>query len=884
MDFVSNVYINNAIDYEYTFLIHEAMIDLEYNSENNELVFKITFDDEMSKEYHKNCSKAAEFLCDMFKKSNINIEYSTFDGFGESFLDLSWTIKLCETNENELLSAMSDIEKAVQVFEKKQDFINKKKKLIKNGYRPIKRNVKFRPKARLLSILGEQLISNEIIAIKELVLNSFDADAKNVYISFNQDSFGKVKEITILDDGCGMSEETIINGWFTPATSIKTKEKKLSTTPELKRPIMGEKGVGRFACRRLGESLDVTTRTKGSSDELFYNIEWSQYDVDEDDIYLDNIDNIIYSKPYSIPQVLISPSIYNFESGTLLRIANLRDNWDTAKISSIKTELLKLTLPFQKVKEFKIYINNEELQNNLFLEKAKFYMEGVVDTKGNLYYIIGTYPREHSLKPGELINSIDFSKDISIEEQLSQLTSNILKDNLLDSRADPKAWSMYIKNNYEKKGIARPYAPQCGNFTFTAYAWDLDIKSKKKVGINDASSKEILKNFCGISIYRDGFRVWPYGASGNDWLDLDQRAEGGEKPFHISNKQVIGYVGISQKDQPYFKDKTNREGFIESTIHFEDFKKLILISFSHLESLRHKNNSKESPPKDKEWWQKDKVLDSINTLEEQAKNKAPELLGEIASLKKIYTERKIQTEDRITNLLEVSSTGVVYESVTHELISFLLKMHEQSGEIDNFLNTTPANTRAALDANVLLKEALKIVLFEVKELQPYFKAARYQLKELNIKEISEKAMKYFKYKLNKNSVRYKIIELSPMKRKAVEGFILQIFTNLIDNTIYWLDYDNNTNKEILITIDGNKSVFYFSDNGKGIDQEDTTYVFEAFFSRKVNEDGTRGRGLGLYIVQELLSNYRGSISIVEDYKPEGCTEKRRGTSFKIYIP
>lgn len=880
-NFINLIYQDSNQDGECTFFIYETDVDVEYNSENKELIFQVTIDDYMSKEYNKNCSEIADFLCERFNKSDIDFNYSTFDGLGESFIDMNWTINILDTNRDKLLEFIISLQHSIIIFEKKKQIIRKEKELKKNGYIPIKKKVKFRPKARLLSILGEQLISNEIIAIKELVLNAFDADASEIYIYFNANESDNIDEIIILDNGRGMDENIIINGWFTPATSIKTKAKKTYSSQKYKRPIMGEKGVGRFACRRLGESLEVTTKTEGAQNELLFNVEWSQYDVEDEDIYLDNIENTIYSGATSHTLDSSIKKLSDFDNGTQVRITNLRNTWGKTRIQNIRDELLKLTPPFHIIKDFKIYINNEELVNNVILEKAKFYIEGVVDAKGNLYYLIGTYPREHILNPGEFINLLDLDKDI--EEQIVNLPDMFLKDNLLESKAAAMAWTTYIKENYIEKGINRSFEPMCGNFTFIAYAWDLDTKSRKRVGM-DASDRTKLNNLCGISIYRDGFRVWPYGASGNDWLDLDRQAEGSKKPFHISNKQVIGYVGISHKHHPYFKDKTNREGFIENTIYFEDFKKLILLSFKHLEDLRRKNNRLETPLKDKEWWQNDKVLSTLKDLHEQVKNTAPELLGNIENLISVYNERKSQTEDKITNLLEVSSTGIVYESVTHELISFLVKMDDQSKNIEEYLASMPPDVKSALESNVLLNESLKIVLYEVKELQPFFKAARYQQKELNIKEVAEKAMKYFKYKFKKNSITYKIIEISPMKKKAVEGFILQILTNLIDNSIYWLEYDNNNDKEILITIDGNNNTFYFSDNGKGIDDEEAPYIFDPFFSCKINADGTRGRGLGLYIVQELLSNYRGTILLNNNYKPLSCTEKRRGTCFKIIIP
>ena len=817
------------------------VVKIQYSSINRKLKFIIDIIDEVDDHSIEENNRLYELIKQVSYEYNIDFECQLKGNKNNMVSDCEFSLDIASCSKDDLKKFVNKLEK---------DYI-----LYKKGFKSIISDVKFRPKARLLSILGEQLISNEIVAIKELVLNCFDADATKIDIIFIKNDSGKICEIEIRDNGVGMDEERLINGWFTPATSIKTKAKKDGRTKLFNRPILGEKGVGRFACRRLGEKLEIVTIPSNRSKELFFNIEWMQYDVDSDDVYLDQINNSIYSK-----EIIDKCGVH---SGTIIKISDLKDNWDDNRVERIKIELRKLIPPFQQNKDFNIYINSMELDNNVFLEKALYYIEGIVDSKGILRYILGSYPREHTFKPGDFIASIDFNKDI--DEQLIEF--DYKKESLIESQK----WTSYLKNQN------RVMDPACGNFTFAAYSWDLDPVHTKRVGINDRASKSLLKELSGVSIYRDGFRVWPYGDKGNDWLQLEKRAQG-KKSLHIVNHQVIGYVGITQEHNPYFRDKTNREGFIETDIVFSDFQVLCLLTFEKLEELRYKSNSKERPVKDKEWWQEDKVINELKDLIKVVEEKAPELLKEVHKLKNTYELRKNQTESKITNLLETSSSGIVFESVTHELISFLVKMDDQSKNIENQLLNDPPDIKAIAESNILLNEALKIVLYEVKELQPFFKSARYQIKEIDIKEVCEKVMGFFKRKLKANNIRYVINEITPMKKRAVEGFIMQILTNLIDNSVYWLDFDINDSKEILITIDGNNNSIYFSDNGKGISDEDKPYIFDPFFTKKVD-----GRGLGLYIAQELLSNYRGTICLEDGYKPKSCNEKRKGTCFKIMI-
>lgn len=861
-NFLDSVYSHKEKDDESSLILGSTFINVEYLSADKEINFIVTFEDseDDSSEYDYK-EKVIEKATELADEYEIKVNYSQFDSMGcpAPFTDQILSINILKVNKESIIDFLKKLNEEIYMDDK--------------GYKPISRHVKFRPKARLLSILGEQLISNEIVAIKELVLNSFDAYAKNVHVNFFKNSSGKIYKIEILDDGIGMNIDNIENGWFTPATSLKTKAKKKKKLAEGERPILGEKGVGRFACRRLGEKLELRTRPKDEEIELYFTLEWSQYDVDKDDVYLDEMENSIFEKELQFPfQISFPPSLENYTNGTSIVIEQLNDTWNDAKIMDIALELKKLIPPFKNIEDFKIYINGNELKNEVFLEKALYFIEGVIDDKGMLYYKLGKYPRNELDKPGNFVNNIDFS--ISIDKQLSNV-NGLKKENLLE---DIK-WKNYIKEINEKYN-RRDMIPLCGNFTFAAYAWDLDSIHTKRVGINDRKSKELLRNLCGISIYRDGFRVWPYGAQGNDWLGLDKNVEGGNKPFHISNKQVIGYVGITQRYNPYLKDKSNREGFIENDFTFSDFKMLLMISFNKLERLRYVTNKKERPVKDKEWWERDEVLDQLKEFKVEIEKTSPQLLKNYNKLEKVYNERKKQSENKIMNLLEVSSSGVVFESVTHELISFLTKMDEQSKLINKYLTNNPPEKESAMKSNTLLYEALKIVLHEVKELQPYFKAARYHLKELDMKDVAEKALTYFKYKLHKNNINYSVIEKSSMKRKAVEGFLLQIFSNLIDNSIYWLDDDENKYKQILITIDGENNYIYFSDNGCGINEENIPYVFDPFFTQKKN-----GRGMGLYIVQELLANYKGTIYADTEYHPNlKYVNNSKGTTFKIILP
>ena len=146
----------------------------------------------------------------------------------------------------------------------------------------MKKTLKIRPYARLLTMLGDQLIKNERIALVELIKNSYDADADWVKISF--DNFGDNLEvlseskIIIEDNGEGMTLETIEKAWMNPATPNKFSKGEPIRTKTKRRTVQGEKGIGRFASLKIGKKIDIYTKPENSDSEYVIHFDFSKYD------------------------------------------------------------------------------------------------------------------------------------------------------------------------------------------------------------------------------------------------------------------------------------------------------------------------------------------------------------------------------------------------------------------------------------------------------------------------------------------------------------------------------------------------------------------------------------------------------------------------------
>ena len=186
---------------------------------------------------------------------------------------------------------------------------------------------KLRPRANIIRMLGDELISSDAVAVAELVKNAYDADATEVTVRFTGDIENREGEIEIVDNGHGMSLDTVLSAWMEPATNVKKKIKKTAGG----RRVLGEKGTGRFAAARLGSSLKMITRQMEFPNETIVSFEWDSFGSDG---YLDEIEcNWQERRPRAIE-----------DHGTLLRLSELRDAWTEEELKDLRNALSRTHL------------------------------------------------------------------------------------------------------------------------------------------------------------------------------------------------------------------------------------------------------------------------------------------------------------------------------------------------------------------------------------------------------------------------------------------------------------------------------------------------------------------------------------------------------------
>jgi signal transduction histidine kinase len=700
--------------------------------------------------------------------------------------------------------------------------------------------VKFKPRARLLLQLGDQLIKNESIALVELVKNSYDADANivNIYMENVDDPENGI--IIIEDDGYGMSSQVVENVWLEPGSDFKTQKiKNLEVSPKYERLPIGEKGIGRFGVHKLGNVIEMTTKSKNSK-EVYVKIDWTIF---ENYKYLEDVPITIIARD--------NPILFkDGKTGTNILISHLRKKWERGIAREVKRSITALASPFEQNDSFKpsfdILDKPSWFEGLLNWEDVKDYslFRFKVTIEGN-----SITDFEYSFTPWSTMTKL-FPRVIDINDSLIE-TFKTLKYKNENGKVET-----FSLSNYE-----------IGKVVFEGYVFDQD-PFLLKMGVSDKEGfKKYLKSNGGVKVFRDGLRVYDYGEPENDWLNLDFRRF--QQPTKaISNNLILGAVYLDRKDSSALTEKTNREGFVENDA-YKSFRNAILHSLDIVETLRITDKKKLKEiygPTPKSAPLASTLNEAKNYVEEKVKDS--EVKNQIVKyLNKIEGDYKRVSE----NLLKAAGAGLSMSVVVHEVEKILY-------EVEKVLKSENASERV-----------LKLVTHLSSLIDGYAEIIRKssQTSE-NITQIIDQALFNTEYRLMSHKVeiikQYKLFK-GNNKLKIAKNLLTGTIMNIIDNAIYWLDQKsfNSTEKKevffkkIFINITEDQTFLYviIADNGTGflIPTDDIT---EPFVSAKPG-----GMGLGLHIASEIMEAQNGRVIFPNEGDFEIPEEFKKGAAIVL---
>lgn len=824
--------------------------------------------------------------------------------------------------------------------------------------------IPFKVSARTAKLIGLENFSTEEGAVIELVKNTYDADAKNCILIFDLkikkekgtneegieleiEKFEKEKSsIYIIDNGIGMNDRIIQNQWMT----IGTDNKLFEHTTETGRVKTGAKGIGRFALNRLGmltnmtslptllEVVDEDKKAIGeSSDDIpptklipnvnnigfEWTVDWKDFDkkgatVSDVEAVLSEKENLNLKQEFlnrfaSHPKIKEKLEKINFKSGTVIEITELNDEWNEEKLGKLFANL-EMLLPPEEQNDFGIdfFLFND-------LEKFGKVKRAYYDDYD--YKLKAVYNQNN-----DKVLKIEISRDEldidALENRYTELFEFDMMKNYPYKLEDFKKEKIELNIPIEKlisEKTDKDLLERVGKFDFTFYFLKNTISDDKEEGdvrkypyksIDSGVRKSWLKKFGGIRIFRDDFRIRPYGENGDDWLRLGERqaqSPGGAGQrlggYRIRPNQIAGTIRISRLFNESFQDKSGREGIIEND-EFELFKNILLeiislferdrniimYNLSQLHSIRNEEAEKLRKAKEKaekirkqKEEREEKQTNPYNREEHKSSDedkKYSESEENMADAILILEKESDKKDEELRLLRSLASVGLIISSFAHEVRSLRARLIPRTkflvDELKNYINEDDLSTVDQDDNPFYMIGLMREEDIKLKHWLDYslstLKIDKRERKNLDFSQYFDNFKANWSKALEQRNIILELHKLDNSEHitRAFEVNMDSIFNNLLSNSINAHYGYNEKQKKIEISWQkkGSDVEIIFSDNGKGLDEkykDNPEEIFNLNESSKTDNKGNKiGTGLGLYIVKTIIQEYNNSsISIIK---------------------
>jgi len=655
------------------------------------------------------------------------------------------------------------------------------------------------------------LISNEIVALIELIKNSYDADASKVTVTFDDPLEIGEGSITVTDNGTGMTLSTIESAWFEPATVSKVKR----TFTAKNRRVTGEKGIGRFAAARVARTLHMTTIAEKPRESVVVRFDWGAFD--DETRFLDEV-KVRWE---------CSPVPPRTRTGTTLRLMELNSSWDDSMFDKLRSELSRLVAAAPKHDKFQIELHLPERFADYagpvslppILGRPHYSFKGEVDGKGD---IKGDY------------NGPDAPAGLRYKERIT----------LEDGRK-----------------------PKCGPFSFEFRVWDRDRAGLDplvdELGSSLRQLRKDLDSVSGISIYRDNFRVL---MGDSDWLRLDTRRI--QNPtLRLSNFQVVGSIQISADANQGLRDQSNREGIVSSQA-FSDFKRVLLELLSKIEERRDTHRRGDEVASALPSIFDALTLEPVKDLVAKKYPHDMELLGFIDEQARSIDHSVTEVQKVISRYRRLATLGQLIDVILHDGRTPIAKILNEV-ELLEAVRTSGKTVEDSAIFRALgrIESSTQFLSGLINRLSPFGGRKRGRPTQTTIEAIIAESFDFFKEPLGKSKIEV-VLPTGTTIVTLDEVEIKEILINLIDNSIYWLEKVPPESRKIEVQIErrDDRLEIIFADSGPGVEEEFAHRIFDPYFSSKPD-----GIGLGLTIAGEAAAEYNGSLELIESETLPGAT-------------
>ncbi len=730
----------------------------------------------------------------------------------------------------------------------------------------------FTADAHLLTVLGEQLISSEQVGILELVKNAYDAGATKCTVRIEGLDLlpPKTEEyyysafpgpvVVIQDNGRGMDRFAIEHGWLRPASTIKTDVKarlkqerqaaiehgSLGTFNMLVKTLkaehggrlpLGEKGVGRFATHRLGRKVLITTKTADNDYEYVLSIDWDQFDSAALGRAID-LDSVGVALKRQSP----TRDYGKTNSGTRIVAYSGRQEYPLSEdiVRKISRALHKLRSPSHAPGQFDVKFECPQVEH---LEERPwpqifppiFSIVALVDEKGFADLELKFDPPKSVPLPAE---NPPPRKDFPLRSLEKDYW--LLGPGSKEFR-DPKCGAFYLRVDFWYR--ATPWIEGPDKTDFVKY----------------------LDTYGGISIFRDGLNIFPaeWGAE-VDWLELTKRhIRSGDR---LSYREMIGNLEIDQSSNLRLVDKTDRQGMINNEA-YRDLSKLVraivLFVENEFQGKRERYNAltaglTRDPKKLGDLSKQSSNLISNITRKYDVENDPLQLLIDFGT----PTERAEKLVDLSRSLKNLQKSLKMMQEVQDLLaeqagfgLAIAVSVHELAKITSNFYYSVSKLIRTKkLDEKELqkLQESSEALGSELKRLGPVRAVRNEKPKKFNIGEAIRYCAALSERRFEKSTITMDFEGGEDFPVFARFGAIVQVISNLIDNSCYWLDTTNERKRLIKIKVSAEDRTVLIADSGPGLDEAIRPYLFQPGYSLR-----EPASGLGLYICKYYMRTAGG---------------------------
>ncbi len=665
-------------------------------------------------------------------------------------------------------------------------------------------NLIFRVKPRLLTLLGDQLIRDANLAVFELVKNAYDADATKCAVTLEHLNDEAKARIIVQDNGVGMDRNTLRDVWMVIATDFRALQRVHNErTPKYHRYPLGEKGLGRLSAHKLGRYIRLVTRARGGR-ELVLHFDWDKIESAKD-----------LDKAFVTMQEREPRTFPGNRHGTQFEVSRLRENWSRGEVRRLHRAVNSLCSPFRGPTDFEVTLaapGHEDWLEGMFTSEDA--------SKCALYHIHGSF------EGGKGRFDYTFTPPLGYTKQLS--------------KREEKISGMKLERKVGRKSEPIDLAShKIGKVEFDFIMFDRDPAVLRAVTDDVKGLKDYLDENGGIRIYRDGIRIYDFGEPGNDWLNLDLRRVN-TPTARTSNNQILGTLRLNATASADLREKTNREGFIENKA-FADFRDAVISVLTQVEAEKTKDQRRVREVLGRGTGKR--VFEKITELREVLEQKG--VLSEVEPrLKAVEKEMEIYRDQ----LLHAAVPGLTIGIMLHGAEKILDELRVAAAR-----GASADRIRELVDR---LYRAMRPVTNLLKNPNPGKSSAGVLVREAIFS--TELRLK-----------RHHITLINGMETGSpdfkVEGskqMLVASITNLIDNSIHWLESKNPKRKLLYIgttnDLEGGPAIVV-ADNGPGFGNDDPDDLVAPFFTRR-----TGGMGLGLYIVNEVMRVNKGRLIFPDD--------------------